>query len=199
MPSINMIAPRRMEKLRLEKRARYLAFIFVAEIVLVVLIGMGLSFKWWETASQSANYDAQLTKLKPTVDEIESYRSSTKKLKPKLDLLDEAKERTMSWYGMLDKMMETLPLHCRLTRMSIVSTSNSDTSSAAKTQQLTLFGVAVSQAKVGETMLRMQGVPELDNVELHYAQTPPNKVSKDVEFEIGAEFNSRNENGRKRN
>lgn len=191
MPSINMIAPRRMNKLRLEKKIRYLVLALLAEIVLAVVLGMGLSYKWWGTTARTANYETQLTKLKPIVDEIESYKSKTEELKPKLNLLNEAKDRTMSWYGMLDKMMETIPGNCHLNRISILNTNSSTSDSGAKTQQLTLFGVAQSQAKVGETMLRLQQVPELNAVELHYAQTPLGGNRSGVEFEIGAEFNSR--------
>lgn len=192
MPSINMIAPRRMEKLRLEKRVRYLVLVLLAELVLAVVIVMGFSYKLWGTTNQISNYDTQLTRLKPVVAEIESFRSSTKKLNPKLDLLNEARDRTMSWYGMLDKLMETIPINCHLTRISIVNTNNTAEGSGAKTQQLTILGVAQSQAKVGETMLRLQKVPELKKVELHYAQTPLSGLTSAVEFEIGAEFNSRN-------
>lgn len=191
MPTINMIAPRRMEKLRLEKRVRYLVAVLLAELVLAVIIGMGFSYKLWGTMNQISNYDTQLTKLKPVVAEIELYRDSTKKLTPKLDLLNEARVRTMSWYGMLDKMMETLPANCHLIRISIVSTPNTADSSGGQTQQLTILGVAQTQAKVGEAILRLQKVPELKNVELHYSQTPVGGVSSNVEFEIGAEFNSR--------
>jgi len=191
MPTINMIAPRRMEKLRLEKRVRYLVVVLLAELVLAVIIGMGFSYKMWGTINQINNYDTQLTKLKPVVAEIDSFRTATQKLNPKLDLLNEARGRTMSWYGMLDKLMETIPVNCHLIRISIVSTPNVADSSGGQTQQLTILGVAQSQAKVGETILRLQKVPELKNVELHYSQTPAGNVTTTVEFEIGAEFNSR--------
>lgn len=192
MPTINMIAPRRMNKLKMEKRVRYLVLVLLAEFTLAVGIGMGFSYKLWGTTNQISNYDTQLTKLKPVVAEIESYRTLTNKLAPKLDLLNEARERTMSWYGMLDKMMGTMPTSCRLTRISIVNTNNSAKDSASKTQQMTIFGNSQSQAKVGETILRLQRVPELKNLELHYAMTPNGGTQPGVDFEIGAEFNSRN-------
>lgn len=189
MPSINMIAPRRMEKNRLEKRMRYLAFVFVLEIGLGIVVGMWMTYKLLGTNNQIANYEVQLTTLKPVVTQIENYKSEIKILQPKLNLLGDAKKRTLSWYGMLERMMATMPDKSFLNRISItVGQQTSDKSTEAPKQILTLGGVAESQAKVGELMMRIQKIPELKNVVLNYTQKASGNRSIGVDYVIESEF-----------
>lgn len=181
MPSINMIAPRRAEKRRAERDMRRLAMVILAELVFAVCLGGYVCTKLWATRCQISDNQAQITKLQPQVREIERYESDTAQLTPKLGLLNQAKIRTMRWYNTLDKLTQSMPAQTYLTRLSTGKGSPTDT-----TVTVSLTGVSSAQANVGEAMIRLQSVPDLQSVELHYTQKACVNTSPAVEFEIGA-------------
>jgi hypothetical protein len=49
-----------------------------------------------------------------------------------------------------------------------------------------LSGISVSQAKIGETMMRLHSFPNFQDVELHFTQKTTVKTGLAVEFEVGA-------------
>lgn len=181
MPSINMIAPRRAEKMRLERDIRRLVVLILAELIIALAIGGWVCTKYLTTRGQIADLDMQIAKLQPVVNKIKDYDDATAKLSPKLDLLNTAKDGTMRWYNMLDKLTQSMPESTYLTR---VSTSNSGTDTSTAT--VNLNGVSVAQAKVGEMMIRLQAVPDFERVDLHFTQKTDVKSASALEFEIGA-------------
>ncbi|MGC8861619.1 MAG: PilN domain-containing protein [Armatimonadota bacterium] len=182
MPSINMIAPRRAERRRLERDMRRLMIVILAELVCAVAVGGWVCTRLLTTRSRIADLDVQLTRLQPIVRQIEEYESATAKLAPKLDLLNKAKERTMRWYNSLDRLTQSLPQSTYLTR---IETRSSDKKDQAGTI-VNLSGISISQARIGEAMLRLAAIPDFQRVDLHYSQ--PNSVDgcPAIEFEIGA-------------
>jgi Tfp pilus assembly protein PilN len=180
MPSINMIAPRRAEKHRLEMAMRKLVAVILVELVLVVAIcGWGF-MKMLTTGADIKGLDAQLLKLRPKIKEIEKTDKKTAELKPKLDLLNQAKDGTMRWYNTLDQLTLSMPQSTWLTRFSTSSsTQGSDIN-------LSLNGISVDQSKVGETMMRLHNNPNFKSVDLHYTQKTDLEKTIAVEFEIGA-------------
>jgi Tfp pilus assembly protein PilN len=185
MPSINMIAPRRAEKSRLERDMRRLVVVIIAELIFVVAMGGWMCTKMLTTSGRITDLDTQLAKLKPAVRQIEEYQQATIALKPKLDLLNQAKDTTMRWYNTLDRLTQSLPQSTFLTRMNTSVASGTDTKST-----LNITGVSESQAKIGETMLRMQSISEFERVDLHYTQKSADTAASAFEFEIGAVLKS---------
>jgi len=181
MPSINMIAPRRAEKLRLERDMQRLVIVILAEIIIAVFMGGWICTKIMTTNGQISDLDGQLASLQPIVKQIEGYESDTKILAPKLELLKNAKDQTMTWYDSLDRLTQSLPQSTYLTRLG--------TSSAEKDSSIikvNLSGVSTSQAKIGETMIRLHAIPDFENIDLHFTQgTEVDRVPA-VEFEFGA-------------
>jgi len=182
MPSINMIAPRRVEKRRLERDMRRLVAVILAELVCAVAIGGWVCTKLLTTRNRIGDLDVQLARLQPIVKQIEGYDSATKTLAPKLDLLNKAKERTMQWYNSLDRLTQSLPQSTYLTR---IATKRSDKKEDAGTT-VNLSGISISQAKIGETMLRLTAIPDFKKVDLHYSQASCVNGCPAIEFEIGA-------------
>jgi len=182
MPSINMIAPRRAERRRLERDMRRLVVVILAELVCAVAVGGWVCARLLATRSRIADLDLQLTRLQPIVRQIERYDSATKKLAPKLELLNTAKHRTMRWYNSLDRLTQSLPQSTYLTRIETKASDKKD----AEGTTVNLTGISVSQARIGETMLRLAAIPDFQRVDLHYSQ--PNSVDgcPAIEFEIGA-------------
>ncbi len=180
MPSINMIAPRRAEKRRLERAMRQLVMLILAEFVFVVALGGWVFTKTLTTRATIAELNAQLQTLAPKIKTIQELDNKTAKLKPKVDLLNQAMTRTMCWYNTLDRLTQSVPASTWLTRLS--------TSTAAGSKDLTLniAGLTDEQARVGETMLRLHSNPDFKSVDLHYTQKGTQESAQVIEFEIGA-------------
>ena len=180
MPSINMIAPRRAEKRRLERDMRRLVIVIAVELVFAVGLGGWVATKMFTTRSRIADLDVQIANFQPTLKQIEQYDSATAKITPKLQLLRQAKSGTMLWYNTLDRLTQSLPSSTWLTRIS--------TGSAKPDEHLAvnLTGVSASQAKVGETMMRLHTNEDLRGVNLHFTRATDVGDAAAFEFEIGA-------------
>ncbi len=182
MPSINMIAPRRAERRRLERDMRRLVAVILAELVCAVALGGWICTKLLTTHSRIADLDVQIARLQPVVKQIEQYQSATRTLAPKLDLLNEAKEYTMRWYNSLDRLTQSLPQSTYLTQ---IATKKSDQNEDMGTT-VNLTGISISQAKIGETMLRLTAIPDFRSIDLHFTQPSSVDGCEAIEFEIGA-------------
>ena len=91
----------------------------------------------------------------------------------------------MRWYSTLDRLTQSLPQSTYITRMNTAVPAGSDA-----TGTLNLVGVSVSQEKIGETMLRLQNIPDFQSVDLHYTQKSAVTEFDAFEFEIGAVLKS---------
>ncbi len=182
MPSINMIAPRRAEKRRMERDMRRLCLVIVGELVCAVALGGIVCTKIITTGKSINSLNAKIAQLQPTVREIEKNEEATKALKPKLDLLNQAKDDTMRWYNTLDRLTQSMPQSTYLTRLATGKAPNQGAAA------VNLTGISISQARIGEAMLRLADIPELDTVDLHFTQSSVINGSSAIEFEIGATF-----------
>jgi Tfp pilus assembly protein PilN len=199
MPSINMIAPRRALKKRFERDVRKLVIVLLAELFVAVLLGGGLCTKLLTTKLQISNLDRQLSKLEPVVTEIDKYDTATSELLPKLGLLYEAKSSTMRWYNILDSMTRSIPQPAYINSLNsgneIINLimngadKNSGKNIANLSTTLNIIGIATSQAQVGETMLRLNKIPEFKTVELKSAKNCGPGLIQGVNFEIKATLN----------
>lgn len=180
MPSINMIAPRRAEKRRLERAMRQLVMLILAEFVFVVALGGWVFTKTLTTRATIAELNAQLQTLAPKIKTIQQLDQKTAKLKPKVDLLNQAMTQTMCWYNTLDRLTQSVPASTWLTRLS------TSTAAGSKSLTLNIAGMTDEQARVGETMLRLHSNPDFKSVDLHYTQKGTQESAQIIEFEIGA-------------
>jgi Tfp pilus assembly protein PilN len=180
MPSINMIAPRRAEKRRVERAMRRLAVLILAELVFVVALGGWVFTKTLTTHATISELNAQMQTLAPKIKSIQSLDKKTAELKPKVDLLNQAKTRTMCWYNTLDRLTQSVPSSTWLTRLTTSS------SVASKDMVLNINGLTSEQARVGETMLRLHSNPDFKSVDLHFTQRGNQGSAQAIEFEIGA-------------
>ncbi|MFQ3548372.1 MAG: PilN domain-containing protein [Armatimonadota bacterium] len=183
MPSVNMIAPRRAEKKKLERDMRRL--LYVALVLIIAAIGV---IGWYGTQMYTmknhiADLDVQIAKLDPVVKTIKKYQAATKELTPKLELLNEAKYKTMRWYNTLDQLTQSLPESTFLTRIG-----NTSDSGKGEVTALTISGVSSSQTRVGETMLRLSTIEEFRSINLKYTKESGKGMNTAVEFEIGADL-----------
>ena len=90
----------------------------------------------------------------------------------------------MHWYDTLDRLTLSLPESTYLTR---ISTGTTAVSGSAKPKSiLSLAGVSVSQAKIGEAMMHLHSVPDIDSVDLHFTEETTVDNASAINFEIGA-------------
>lgn len=180
MPSINMIAPRRSEKKRMERDMRRLVVVILVELVFALGLGGWVATKIFTTRWQVADLEVRLAKSQPIVKQIQEYDSASARLTPKLDLLNQAKKGTMRWYNTLDRMSQSIPASTWLTRVSAGSAREGEQTS------LNINGVADSQEKVGEAMLLLARHDDFSSVDLHFTQKTMLGLTQAVEFEVGA-------------
>ena len=190
MPSINMIAPRRAEKRRLERDMRRLVVVILAELVIAVGLGGWVCTRIFTTRAKVADLKVEIQKLQPVVNEIEKNKQETAKLKPKLELLSQARTTTMRWYNTLDRLTASLPQSTWLTRISTVATTNTTGQTTDSGVLVNINGVSINQAKVGEVMMQLGQSPDFDGVDLHFTQKTSGEGANAIEFEIGAKMKS---------
>ena len=180
MPSINMIAPRRAEKKRLERDMRRLVVVIAVELIFAVGLGGWVTTKIFTARSQTADLEVKIANFRPKVKQIEEYELATAKLLPKLDLLNQAKTGTMRWYNTLDRLTESMPSSTWLTRISTGPVKEDED------MVLSLVGVSPTQARVGETMMRLSVNPDFQKIDLHFTRNKCVGLASAIEFEIGA-------------
>lgn len=183
MPSINMIAPRRAEKKRLEICVRRLILAILLETVLIVGVSGFMFTKIYSTKSEANAKQQRLKELTPKVQEIENCDKENLALMPKLDTLNDAKSNTLRWCRVMDRLSSSLPDKTWLTRVAAMPSTDSKSEEMA----VNINGVSANQQLVGDTMLRMQStITDFDKVDLHYTQRTMVGATPAVEFEVAA-------------
>lgn len=174
MPSINMIAVRREEKRRQEQNIRKLLYSILAEVALVIMVTSVMLGRILVTENQINRLSDRLKTLQPSVTKIQQLQSQTAALLPKVETLDGAKADTLFWYENLYAVTASLPPKTWLTAIGTGGPAGQGPAtpgaSSGDDPTLNISGIAMSQAVVGETMLRMNQSPSLDHVELAFVQ-----------------------------
>lgn len=182
MVNINLISARRAERLRLTRIARGL----VGATIVSAAIGL-FTFAYFTTGivinnSKIAQQQAQLTKLKPVLDEIKKAELERNLLQPKLTTLMQAQVKTKRWWETLEGLKRAIPDETWLTNYSVEG--------AEDAQTVRLTGVTSTLERAGETMMRLNAQPEFySKVELKFTQA--NRADEDnpsIEFELAAEL-----------
>ena len=186
MPSINMIAVRRADKRRQEQNIRKLLYGIIGESGLIAVAAFVIIARIFGMQGHVANLTDQLHKLQPKVTEIQALQAQTAAMQPKVATLDGAKADTLFWYSSLGAVTASLPAQTWLTSMG---TSNSTAAATPGTYAgtdptLNISGIAMSQAMVGETMLRMNTDPALDHVDLSFVTQQKIGQANAVSFQM---------------
>jgi Tfp pilus assembly protein PilN len=170
MPSINMIAARRAEKRRRENNLKNIAYAIIVEIGIVLLCLSYLSIRYAAITARISELNGQIQKLQPKVSKIQKLQNLTARLMPKVQTLDGAKSDTLFWYGNITSISRCLPNKTWLTSMGtqppVMGTVISPGAVSGPDPIISIAGVATSHSSVGEIMMRMNTLPNLDHVEL---------------------------------
>lgn len=168
MPSINMIAARRADKRRQEKNIRNLAYAIAGEIGATLVVISVMALHWTGVNSHIGSLQQQIHKLQPTVAEIQQMQKDTADMQPKVTTLAGARADTLFWYNGFYAVTSALPAQAWLTSLATAGGSDGAPPGtvAAADPQLSLNGIALSEAQVGAVMLRMNQLSALDHVDL---------------------------------
>lgn len=187
MPSINMIAGRRAEKIRREKNLKNIVYAILAESGAVMLCLGVLTIRLGAVTAEIAELNGKMQTLQPKVNQIQKLQQETAKLMPKVQTLDGAKQDTLFWYDSIYAVAGSLPPKTWLTNLA---TSGATADKVAPGQvsgtdpTINISGVATSHATVGDAMLRMNQAPELDHVDLAFDQAQKVGTIDTVAFQM---------------
>ena len=192
MPSINMVALRRAEKRRQENNIRKVVYAILGEIGFFVLLLTFMSARLFSINGHIGDLDGKLQKLQSRVTQIQGLQQETSKLMPKVTTLASAKSDTLFWYDSIYSVTRSLPDRTWLTSLGTLGSTSSaapapGAAAVAGTDSdpsLTVAGVAMNQAAVGEAMLHMNGEPNLDHVDLAYVQSQKTGKMDTVGFQM---------------
>jgi Tfp pilus assembly protein PilN len=184
MAVINLIAQEQQMRRQLERKTRLLGFgwLTVAGVIgagwaSLLLYGSSLN-------AQRAQVEAQLTQLRPTLQQLRQAQAQLGALQPLVDTLQNAQKDTRRWLQLFQHFSQHTPQGCYLTGAELGKRAD-----PKKPMEITLKGLAETQQLVGELMLRLNQHPELENVRLDYSQERAlSELTTVVEFQITAQI-----------
>jgi Tfp pilus assembly protein PilN len=181
MASINLIAARRAEHHRLMRVTRALGIACITAVSCLLGIFTLNSARLIHTNIAMGQLDAELIRLKPTLERIRVAQMERQELQPKLVTLTNAQSATLRWFDVLDGLKKTVPQQAWLTSLTVEGSKDGE-------QAVKFNGITVSQKLVGETMLRLNQFSYYKGVDLHYTQTGKLGKRDTVEFEVAAQL-----------
>lgn len=184
MPSINMIAARRAEKRRQERNTQKLIYGIVAELGVILLVTSFMVGRLVTTHNHVQDLNDQIKSLQTKVDEIQNLQSSTSALQPKVNALTQARTNTLYWYTAVQNVASSLPADTWLTSLGTNGTPTPGDGSGAAPASLNVQGMATTQFTVGETMLKMNTYPTIDQVLLNNVAQSSFGTSPTVTFAL---------------
>jgi Tfp pilus assembly protein PilN len=193
-----MIAARRAEKHRIEKRTRNLVYGILAEAGLFLVVISYMIVQLVATQGQAADLRDKISKLKPEVEAIQGLQKETAALQPKVTALDDARTNTLYWYTAIQNLTSSLS---NSTYLSSIDTKG-DPSGAASTgvgsvatgATMSVAGTSLTASDVGMMMLRMNQYPQFDKVTLSEVDEQPQmgsasmNGSQQVKFQIAIDL-----------
>jgi Tfp pilus assembly protein PilN len=191
MPSINMIAARRAEKMRLEKQIRIALFSVVGVGAVVVCLTSYMAACIYSAGRDIQTLDIKIRRIEPVVEKIRVNEKDIDALKPKLELLDQSRKETLLWSAVLSDLSKSMPQKTWLSNVSttVAASTTPGTAPEPGGKRLALKGISVSQELVGEAMLRLSSFNEFQKVDLSYTQKGGAEMQT-LDFEIAATLRS---------
>ncbi len=141
MPNINLIAPRREEKKKLERAAGQLFVGLGSSVGVLLLLASYMAARHLSMNADMSSAEQRMEKIQPTLAEIERIKKETGDLIPKVEQLESAKLQTLRWKAVFLALSKTTPHNAWLTQ---ISASEGDSPS------LTIQGQTESQAQAAD-------------------------------------------------
>ena len=160
MPNINLIAPRRAEKKKVEQLTRQLFTGLVVSVGGFVLLTIYLGSRRVVLDTRLSEAKRKLAEQKPKLQQIADLEKAIAEVKPKVTTLEDAKRGTERYRGLFQVVSRSLPGNVWLGSMN--------SSGVADVTTVSMIGTSGSQTLVGELMTNLQKVPLFEKVDLKY-------------------------------
>lgn len=182
MPSINLIEPLKIAARKSEKQLRVSKMTFMGSAI-IAAFGYGLlMLQSGDIGGEERKLQEQIAKLKPLVDEIETQKKEVNQLTPRLQTLQDAQKLTGRWGRIMQHLSTNTPPEVWLTGLRSLA------SDGEKPINLSIVGVAKTQANVSEFALRWQNALDLEAANLRYSQEKMLDKLQAIEFEVGGDI-----------
>jgi Tfp pilus assembly protein PilN len=182
MPYVNLIQEQRLTAQANERKARSFFLTFVG---VLAVSGLGYGFLSMETLlvnRQADNVQAANKKNAPLEKQINQNAKDLADLTPRLKTLQDAQTVTDRWNRILNHLAVQTPTSAWLTGLRCSAAD------ATKPIQVSFMGIATAQSPIGEFILRLQNLKDLDNVTLRYTNEKLVTNGKGIEFQIDSDL-----------
>jgi len=184
MAVINLIAQEQQMRRQLERKTRLLGFGWLSVAGVIGAGWASLLLYGNSINAQRAQVEAQLTELRPTLQQLKQTQAQLAALQPLVETLQNAQKDTRRWLQLFQHFSQHTPQGCYLIGAELGKRAD-----PKKPMEITLKGLAETQQLVGELMLRLNQHPELENVRLDYSQERAlSELTTVVEFQITAQI-----------
>lgn len=184
MAVINLIAQEQQTRRQLERKTRLLGFGWLSVAGIIGAAWASLLLYGSNVNAQRAQVEAQLTQLRPTLQELRQTQAQLGALQPLIETLQNARKDTGRWQKLFQHFSQHTPQGCYLTGVELGKRAD-----PKKPMEITLRGLAETQQIVGELMLRLNQHPELEQVRLDYSQERTlSELTTVVEYQITAQI-----------
>ncbi|MFI5384911.1 MAG: PilN domain-containing protein [Fimbriimonadales bacterium] len=182
MPYVNLIQEQRQAAQANERQAKSFFFLFVGVLVTSGIVYGLTSMDAMFVSRQAHTVQEQNKKNAPIVKRIDQNALDLAALTPRLKTLEDAAVITSRWDRILTHLTTQTPPSAWLTG---VRCSAAD---PTKSIQVSFAGVAAAQSPIGEFILRLQNLKDLDNVNLKFTNEKVVATSRAVEFQVDADL-----------
>lgn len=182
MPYVNLIQEQWLGTQANERKARSFFFVFVGTLAVSAAAYGFLSMETLLVGRQAESILAQNKKNQPLVTQIEQNGKELAELTPRLKTLEDAGVMTGRWDRILNSLTMQTPQSAWLTGLRCSSAD------PTKPIQVTFLGIAASQTPIGEFILRLQNLSDLDNVNLKFTNEKLVATTKAIEFQVESDL-----------
>lgn len=182
MPFINLIQEQRLAIRRDETRARAFLYAFGAVAGLSVLAISGLFIESEQLKAEENRAKVELQRIKPLNEQIAKINDTYSELHPRVTTLQDAQTITARWDNILTHMTTQTPSKIFLTAVRCQA------SDPEKPVTISFTGIAESQEPVGEFILRLQNLEDLENIQLRFTQEKLAATFKGTEFQVDTDI-----------
>lgn len=182
MPFINLIQEQRLAIRRDETRARAFLYAFAGVAGVSVLATSGLFIQSESLKAEENRIKVELQKIKPLNEQIAKINDTYSELNPRVKTLQDAQTITQRWNNILTHLTTQTPAKIWLTAVRCQA------SDPEKPVTISFTGVADAQEPVGEFILRLQNLDDLENVQLRFTQEKIAASFKGTEFQLDTDI-----------
>jgi len=182
MPYVNLIQEQRMAAQANERKSRSFFSVFVGVLVVSGVAYGFLTMDALIVAHQAHGIEVENKKNEPIAKQIEQNGKDLSEMTPRMKTLEDAAVITGRWDRILNHLAVQTPTSTWLTGVKCQA------SDATKPIQVSFQGIATAQAPVGEYIMRLQNLKDLDNVSLRFTNEKVVAASKAIEFQIDSDI-----------